>query len=122
MKIENKVKASVSGLSIPKVIGKMSHVLTSITNNTNFVLVPEPTVAAAMLSELQVLEGRVAAGDRTAVPLRTNKLAEVISLLNSWVAQVNVQAQGNVARLESSGFEFVRVALLVDESALDFVV
>ncbi len=108
MKIENKVKAGVSGLSVQQVIGKMTHYVSSLTGNTFFTLVPLPDDGAKMVAELQALDNRVISGDRTAMPLRINKMAEVKATINTWVAQVNLQAGGNVDRLESSGFDFVR--------------
>jgi hypothetical protein len=108
MKVNEKVKAGINGLSIPQVIGKMSHYVSSLTGNTFFTLVPLPDDGAKMVAELQVLDNRVIAGDRTATPLRTNKMAEVKATINTWVAQVNLQAGGNIERLESSGFDFVR--------------
>ncbi len=108
MKSISKIKAALSGISVQKAIVKVSHYINELTGNVNFTLVPTPAEATVAVKALQQLEGQVVAGNHSYTPLRDEKMELVKSIVNGWVGQINLQAEGDVTKLESSGFEFVK--------------
>ncbi len=108
MKIISRIKAAISGISVQKVIVKVSHYINELTGNVNFTLVPTPAEATVVVKALQQLEGQVVSGNHSYTPMRDEKLEEVKSIVRGWVGQINLQAEGDITKLESSGFEFVK--------------
>lgn len=108
MRAESKVKAAISSQTVLSLMLKVRGYIAALTNNVNFIVTPQTPVCEAEVRTLEQLETQVRNGDRTMVPLRDQKLEEVKNIVRAWVAKVNVQANGDLAILETSGMELAR--------------
>ena len=103
-----KVKAIIYGTSVIAIISNCKRYIGAQLNNPNFVLDPTPAVVSAKLQALEDAEGRMRQGDRTAKPERDQALSWMRISMSAWVGQINAQANGDTAKLETTDMEFVK--------------
>ena len=98
-------KAGITGLTPTEVVAKSLLVETKLTGNPHFV--PEPTIAA-LTAQRAVVEAAIvdsAGGDHAKVYARNVEVAKLKAMLVAEAHTVTAQAQGDVVKILSSGFE-----------------
>ncbi len=105
------VKCGLKDMPITKAIAKGKQALVQMENNSNF---PEPVPAIAevwqTVAKLEDLQRTIAIGNHIAVTLRNSQFTVFKQQLSMLVTYVNWKAGGDLAKLQSSGFEFAKHA------------